>query len=71
MQNHKPPSFFLTSTMALHHTLWLGWIGLASSISLRWQRTSSTRGGDIHLNCSLKGLTICHHDGMLSEMGAT
>ena len=54
MQNHRPPSFFLTNTTALHQALWLGWIVPDSSISHRWFQTSSTNGGGIHLNHSLK-----------------
>ena len=57
MQNHRPPSFFLTNTTALHHALWLGLIVSDSSISHRWFQTSSTSGGGIYLNCSLKGLS--------------
>ena len=53
MQKCKLPSFFLTSTMALHHALWLGLIAPVSNISLRWFLTSSTIGGGIHLKCSL------------------
>ena len=57
MQNCRPPSSFLTNTTALHYALWLGQIAPDSSISCRWFWTSSTRGGGIHLNHSLKGLS--------------
>ena len=57
MQNHKPPSFFLTNTTRLHQALWLGWIAPNSSISCRWFQTSSTNGGGIHLNHTLKGVS--------------
>ena len=70
MQNHKPPSFFLTKTTALHHTLWLSQIVPDSSISQRWFGTSSTRGGGICLNHSLKGVSICHSDCMLGRVSA-
>ena len=54
MQKCRPPSFFHTSTTALHQALWLGLMAPDSSISFRWLLTSSTIGGGIHLNCSLK-----------------
>ena len=57
IQKHKPPSFFLTSTTALHHTLWLGCMAPASSISHKCLWTSSTKGGGICLNHSLKGVS--------------
>ena len=57
MQKCKPPSFFLTNTTALHHALWLGHMAPDSSISLRWLWTSSTKGGGICLNHSLKGVS--------------
>ena len=57
MQKCRPPSFFLTSTMALHQVLWLGLMALDSNISLRWFLTSSTIGSGIHLNHSLKGVS--------------
>ena len=57
MQNHRPPSFFLTSTTALHQALWLGWIAPDSSISHKWFQTSSTNGGGICLNHYLKGVS--------------
>ena len=55
MQNCRPPSFLHTSTMALHHELWLGWIVPASNISFMCAWTSSTIGGGILQNLSLKG----------------
>ena len=58
MQNHNPPSFFLTNTTVLHHALWLSQIVPGSSISQRWFWTSSTRGRGICLNHSLKGLSL-------------
>ena len=57
IQKHRPPSFFLTSTTMLHHTLWLGHMVPKSSISCRWLQTSSTKGG-ICQNCSLKGISL-------------
>ena len=57
IQKHRPPSFFHTSTMALHQALWLGLMVPDSNISFRWFLTSSTSGGGIHLNCSLKGVS--------------
>ena len=57
MQKCKPPSFFLTSTTALHQALWLGLMAPDSSISFRWFLTSSTIGGGIHLKCSLNGVS--------------
>ena len=56
-QKYKLPSFFLTSTTALHQALWLGLMAPDSNISLRWFLTSSTIGGGIHLNCSLNGVS--------------
>ena len=57
IQKCKPPSFFLTSTMALHQALWLGLMAPDSNISFRWFLTSSTIGGGIHLKCSLNGVS--------------
>ena len=57
MQKCRPPSFFLTNTTALHHTLWLGLIVPDSSISHRWLQTSSTGSRGICLNHSLKGVS--------------
>ena len=44
--------------MALHHALWLGQMAPDSNISLRWFWTSSTKGGGICLNHSLKGVSF-------------
>ena len=55
MQKRSDPSFFLTSTTALHQGLLLGHITPASSIILRWAHTSSSCGGGILQNLSLKG----------------
>ena len=57
MQNCRPPSFSLTNTTALHHAHWLGWIAPDSNISWRWFWTSSTKGGGICQNHSLKGVS--------------
>ena len=57
IQKHRPPSSFCTSTMALHQALWLGLMAPDSNISFKWFLTSSTSGGGIHLNCSLKGVS--------------
>ena len=54
MQKHRLLSFSLTNTTVLHHALWLGGMVPESSISHRWLQTSSTKGGGIHLNLSLK-----------------
>ena len=58
MQKCRPLSFFLTNTMALHYGLWLGWIVPASNISFMWALTSSTIGGGILQNLSLKGSSL-------------
>ena len=55
MQNCRPPSFLHTNTMSLHHSLWLWWIASTSSISFMCAWTSSTMGGGILWNFSLKG----------------
>ena len=55
MQDHSPPSFFRTRTMALHHGDCKGWIAPPSNISWRCSRTSSKRGVEICQNLSLKG----------------
>ena len=57
IQNHKPPSFFHTNTTVLHQAIWLGLMASDSNISCRWFLTSSTNGGGIHLNCSLKAVS--------------
>ena len=54
IQKHKPPSFFCTNTMVLHQALWLGLMVPDSDITFKWFLTSSTIGGGICLNCSLK-----------------
>ena len=43
--------------MALHQALWLGLMVPDSNISLKWFLTSSTNGGGICLNHSLKGVS--------------
>ena len=55
MQKWSDPSFFLTSTTALHQGQLLGHITLASSIIMRWVCTSSSCGGGILRNLSLNG----------------
>ena len=57
MQKCRLLSFFHTSTMALHQALWLGLMAPDSNISFKWFLTSSTNGGGIHLNHSLKGVS--------------
>ena len=57
MQKCRPLSFFHTSTTALHQALWLGLMAPDSNISFKWFLTSSTSGGGIHLNHSLKGVS--------------
>ena len=56
MQKCRPPSFLHTNTTVLHHGLCLGWIAPASNISFMCVQTSSTMGGGILWNCSLKDL---------------
>ena len=55
MQNRRVPSFFLTRTMALHQGDFNGQIAPPSNMSCRFSRTSSSRGGAISRNLSLKG----------------
>ena len=69
IQNCKLPSFFCTNTTALHQALWLGLMAPDSNISHRWFLTSSTNGGRIHLNCSLKGVSICDFYRMFHGVG--
>ena len=57
MQKCRPQSFFLTSTTALHHALWLGQITPESNISGKCIWTFSTSGDAICLNCSLNGVS--------------
>ena len=52
--DHHP--FSIPAPLALHQALWLGLMAPDSNISLRWFLTSSTIGGGIHLNHSLKGV---------------
>ena len=60
-QKQRVPSFVLTSTTMLHHGDWLGRISPASSTSWSDVRTSSNKGGGMHLNCSLKGSLLSMH----------
>ena len=55
MQNLRVPSFFLTSTMALHHGDWEGHTAPPSSISWMCWCTSPTSCSAILLNLSLNG----------------
>ena len=57
MQNRRVLSFFLTRTMALHQGDFEGRIVPPSNMSCRYSWTSSNRGGAIHLNLSLNGLS--------------
>ena len=57
IQNRRVPSFFLMRMMALHQGDLEGRIAPPSSMSYRFSRTSSSRGGTIHQNRSLKGLS--------------
>ena len=57
IQNRRVPSFFRTRTMALHQGDLDGQIAPPSSMSCRFSRTSSSRGGAICQNRSLKGLS--------------
>ena len=57
IQKCRPPSFFQTNTIALHHALWLGQITPESNISCRCILTSSTNDGGICLKCSLNGVS--------------
>ena len=52
------PSFFHTNTTALLQALWPDLMAPDSNISCRWLLTSSTKGGGIHLNHSLKGVSL-------------
>ena len=54
-QRHSIPSFFLTSTTALHHGNWLGCMALKFNISWSEAHTSSSSIGGICLNHSLNG----------------
>ena len=58
IQNLKEPSFFRTSTMALHQGLLLGQIAPTSNINVRCSLTSLTCGGEILLNYSLNGVAL-------------
>ena len=58
MQKCRPLSFFQTNTTALHHALCLGQIAPESNISHKCLWTSSTNGGGICLNHSLKGISL-------------
>ena len=69
IQNYKLPSFFCTNTTALHHAFWLGLMAPDSNISCRWLLMSSTKGGEICLNCSLKGSVIGDFYCMFHGMG--
>ena len=55
IQNWRPPSFLRTKTTALHQGDWDGHIAPPSSISWMCSHTSSTNGGAICQNHSLKG----------------
>ena len=55
IQNRRVPSFLRTRTMALHQGDFDGQIAPPSSLSCRFSRTSSSKGGAIRRNRSLKG----------------
>ena len=55
IQNCRVPSFFQTKTMALHHRDWDGQMAPPSSLSCKFCWTSSSKGGAICQNHSLKG----------------
>ena len=55
IQNWRVPSFFRMRTMALHQGDLDGQIAPPSSMSCRFSQTSSSRGGAIRRNRSLKG----------------
>ena len=55
MQRCNDPSFFLASTIMLHHGDWLGCIAPASNMS-RSEAHTSKSGESVHLNCYSKGL---------------
>ena len=53
IQKHSPPSFLQTSTTTLHQGLLDGLIAPASNISSMCCLTSSSKGGGMHLKCSV------------------
>ena len=57
IQNWRVPSFFRTRTMALHQGDLDGQTAPPSSMSCRFSWTSSSRGGAICWNRSIKGLS--------------
>ena len=69
MQNQMDPSFFCTSTTALHQGDWLDQLAPASSTSLSDAQTSSSKGGGMHLKCSLERFIIIQVDFMFNGTG--
>ena len=71
MQNWRDPSFFHTSTTALHQGDWLGQMVPASNISLRDAWTSSNKGGGMHLKCNLNGSSSLRQISCLMAAGTS
>ena len=70
MQNLRVSSFFLTSTMALHHSNWDGCMAPLSSISWMCWCTSSTSCGTILLNLSLNGSSCFGTSSMMCSIAS-
>ena len=70
MQKHRLPSFFQTSTTALHHGDWLGHITPASSMSLSEACTSQKWWRNVPKPL-FEGLTIVDLDFVLNCTHAT
>ena len=70
MQNRRPPSFLRTKTTMLHQGDWDRHITPPSNISWMCSRTSSTNGGAMCRNCSLKGLVSNNFNNMLCHICA-
>ena len=58
MQKQRPLSFFQTRMTVLHQGLLLGLIAPACNMSFTCVLTSSSNGGRMHLNHSLKGSSL-------------
>ena len=69
MQNHRPPSFFLTNTTALHHALWLDSARLQHLLQMVLNLLNQGQGNSP--KSFLKGSVICHFDHVLSRMSTS